>query len=41
MCGNIQVQFLRGKGAVRLPTYLTIINILYIEIVYKRKEVGI
>jgi hypothetical protein len=24
MCGNIQVRFLRGKGAARLPTYPTI-----------------
>jgi hypothetical protein len=23
MYGNIQVRFLRGKGAARLPTYLT------------------
>jgi|GEM_PF-6599634 len=23
MCGNTQVRFLEGKGAVRLPTYST------------------
>lgn len=23
MCGNTQVRFLEGKGAVKLPTYLT------------------
>jgi hypothetical protein len=29
MCGNIQVRFLRGKGAVRLPTYQQIVKCLY------------
>jgi hypothetical protein len=28
MCGNTQVRFLEGEGAVRLPTYSTSMNII-------------